>query len=233
MFNAASDEIHGVENLIFGEHVVDRREVGVGFESVDEVVVESFLLDAVAGGLGVDADSFVEVLAVASGFDSFHEDVFGRHEREFEHEVLADHRFVDDESGRDGVHEVERAVECEEGSGEREASVGGVVKRAFEPLGRGSVVGVSDEIHDEAGEAADALAFHGVAFVGHRGGTDLVFAEGFVDFFSVGEEADVGGDFVEDGGDICHRCKECGVLRSWVSLSHQLKLPGIKQLATK
>lgn len=69
-------------------------------------------------------------------------------------------------------------------------------------MGGGGVVGVSDEVHDEACEAADAFALHGVAFVGHRGGTDLVFAEGFVDFFSVGEEADVGGDFVEDGGRI-------------------------------
>ena len=143
----------------------------------------------------------MEVLAVASGFDGFHEDVFGRHEREFEHEVFADHRFVDDESGCDGVHEVEGAVQGEEGFGEGEASVGGVVEGAFEPLGGGGVVGVSDEVHDEAGEAADALALHGVAFVGHGGGTDLVFAEGFVDFFSVGEESDVGGDFVEDRGD--------------------------------
>lgn len=124
MLDRASDEVHGVEDLIFGEHVVDRREVGVGFESVDEVVVESLLFDAVSGFLRVDSDFFVEVLAVASGFDGFHEDVFGRHEREFEHEVLADHRFVDDESGRDGVHEVERAVEGEEGFGEGEASVG-------------------------------------------------------------------------------------------------------------
>jgi hypothetical protein len=116
------------------------------------------------------------------------------------HQVLADHRLVHDEAARDVVHEVERAVEREERLGEREAAVGGVVERALEPLRGGGVVGVADEVHDEAREAADALAAHGVALVGHGGGADLLVLEGLVDLLAVAEEADVGGDLVEDGG---------------------------------
>ncbi|MFT3683552.1 MAG: hypothetical protein QM783_01290 [Phycisphaerales bacterium] len=97
------------------------------------------------------------------------------------------------------------AVEGEEGLGEGEAAVAAVVERALEPLRRGGVVSVADEVHDEAGEAADALAAHGVALVGHCAGADLLVLEGLVELLAVGEEADVGGDFVKDargGGEV-------------------------------
>ncbi len=96
------------------------------------------------------------------------------------------------------MHEIERPVDARKASGS-ESAVRGVIQRA-RALRGGGVVGVADEIHDEAGQAADPLALHWVPLVGHRRRTDLVLAEGLVDLLAVGEQADVGGDFVEDGG---------------------------------
>ena len=130
LFDGAADVFHGVHDAFPVEFVGERPAAGGGpevlvcLQAIEEVIVETFLLHAHPRGLRVLADQFVVVLPVSSKLHAGHEDVLGGHEGEFGHEVLAHHRLVDDEARRHVVHEVERAIEGEEGLGEREAAVG-------------------------------------------------------------------------------------------------------------
>ena len=87
---------------------------------------------------------------------------------------------------------------------------------------------------DDAGQAADLLAGHGIALVRHGGGALLLFAEelfGFADFGAL-QVADFGGDLVERGGDDRERGEIVGVA---VALDHlrarlpRLSVPGARR----
>lgn len=69
--------------------------------------------------------------------------------------------------------EVEDGIGGEEGFGDGEAAVRGVVEGAFEPLGSEGVGGVLGEGDGEPGKATDPFAIDGVPLIGHGGGTDL------------------------------------------------------------
>jgi hypothetical protein len=84
----------------------------------------------------------VEFLAVAAGFHAVHEDVFGSHEGEFGLEALVDDGLVDDKTARDVDEDVEDGVGGEEGFGDDDAFVGGIVEGAFEDLLGGGCSGL-------------------------------------------------------------------------------------------
>lgn len=69
-----SSRVHGIReiNLIKGV---------VRFQSVEKIIVTTLLLDNGGGFLAVLANFFVKFLAVATGGNGFHEDVFRDHER--------------------------------------------------------------------------------------------------------------------------------------------------------
>ena len=89
----------------------------------------------------------------------------------------------------------------EEGFGEREPAVGGVVEGPFEPLGGFGHGGVAGQVHDIAGERRHPFAAHGVALVGHGAGAHLTLAERFFDLLHAGQEAHVGGHLRSGLGD--------------------------------
>lgn len=152
-------------------------------------------------GKGGFPELFMGLLPVGAFFNGEHEDVFHREEGDLGVEVGEGGVGVDGEMGNEVREEIEDGVRAEEGFGDGEAAVGGVVEGPFEPLGGGCVGAVLREGEDEAGDAADPLGVDGVPFVGHGGGADLVFAEGFFEFFFMGKEADVGGHFMGAGGE--------------------------------
>lgn len=89
-----------------GRFVSGRNEVGehgVGLKSADKVVGSAEALDLLSGGQAVDADAFVELLAVAAAGDGFHEDVFRSDERQLGVDAGADGCRVDDEAAEDVV----------------------------------------------------------------------------------------------------------------------------------
>ncbi len=215
LLDAAADVEHGVEGAV----EVGVGEGAVGFEAGKEVVGFAFLLDLIGGELGVAADAFVEVLAVAAAADGDHEDIFGGHEGEFGFDALLDDGVVDDESAGGVDEDVEDGVGGEEGFGDDDALVGGVVESAFEDLFGGGLEGITDEVHEETGEAGDALGEDGVAFVGHGAGADLLFFEGLVDLFEGGEHADVECHFVGGGGECCEGGDDLGIDDTGVGLA--------------
>lgn len=61
-----------------------------------------------------------------------------------------------------------------------------VVEGALEPLGAGGSEGVAVDGHEVPSEGANTLATHGVALVGHGGGSNLVLLEGLLKLLKVG-----------------------------------------------
>ena len=85
---------------------------------------------------------------------------------------------------------------------------------------RRGVVRVPDEIHHKPRQAADPLAAHRVPLVRHRRRADLLVLERLINLLAVAEEADVGGDLVEDGGDGGKIGEDEGVDDAGVGLGH-------------
>lgn len=188
-------------------------------QSFEEAVGESLLFDIERGGLAMLANEFVKFLAISAGFDAGHENGFGGHEGEFFAQILGDGGGVDDHSLDNILEEDKAGIDAEEGLRKDKTSVGAIVERAFEPLDRGGHHGAGLEAHHKPADAADAFAAHGVSFVGHGGGADLFGFEGFFEFFAMREEADIGGDFMEAGGDSAEAIEDLGIDFSGVGLA--------------
>ena len=112
-------------------------------------------------------DDFVGLLAVHAFLDEGEEDALGEGEAVAGLEVFAHAFGVDLKTADDEGEEVEHVVE--EGAGVREDDPldGGVRDVALVP--EGDILEGGDGVAaEEAGEAGDALALLGVAFVGHR-----------------------------------------------------------------
>ena len=109
----------------------------VACDTVDHIVLETLLLDALAGRHGVLADALMQLLTVAAALYRVHHDVLGSHEGQLVHHVRLDDLGVNDKAGNDVDHDAEDSVDREERFGNRDALVRGVVERALEPLGRG------------------------------------------------------------------------------------------------
>ena len=130
-----------------------------------------------------------------------------------------DHLRPHDQSGGDVQRDGEDDVRGQEGLGEHDSPNGAVVERAFEPLAGVRLRQVVGESHHVARERADSFAAHGVAFVGHGGGADLVLAERFLHLLQVGEETDVARHLVERRGDAGERGEDVVVGLARVGLS--------------
>jgi hypothetical protein len=96
-----------------------------------------------------------------------------------------------------------------------------VVEGALEPLGAGGSKSVAVDGHEMPGEGANALATHGVALVGHGGGSNLVLLERLLELLEVGEETNVGGDFVGSGAERGEGAEDVNVDLARVGLSSE------------
>ena len=177
------------------------------------------------GGVGVNAEFFVQILAVAAFFDRFHHDIFGRHERQFFHHAPAHHLVVHDEAGRHVHVNVQYRVHREERFRHRNAFVGGIVQRPLKPLGAGGQRGVERIDDDIAGERADALAAHGIALVRHGGGADLVFLKRLFHLFKRLQDAQIVAEFVGALRKAGQHRQEVGVDLAGVSLPRNRDAP--------
>lgn len=217
LLGGAADEGLGVEEL--GELVNDGGEVGVGLDTVDEVVLASLLLDDGAGLVRQDADLLVALLAVAAGLDDGHDNVLGRHEGELLRYPARNDGGVHDETLADVLEGGQEDVGGEERLGQGDTAVGGVVERALEPLDRRGLESVQLENVQVARERAQALATHGVALVRHGGRADLVLLERLLDLLQVGEQTDVGGHLVDGGTERGKGAEDIGVDLTRVGLA--------------
>jgi len=196
LLGRAADEaarIHHVSEIDFCKG-------GIIAQALEEIIGAALHLHLLGGGEGVAANAFVEFLAIAALLDAGHEDFFGGHEGEFGHDESFDDLRIDDQAAGDVDDDLEAAIDGEEGFGDAEALVGGIIERALEPLLGGGLKRRTGERDDEARQAGGALAAHGVAFVGHGAGADLLGFERFFHLLHAGEEADIVGEAVHAGG---------------------------------
>ena len=237
LFGGTSDEQLGIEQLV--ELGVDRGEHRILLQQLEQLVVGSFLLDPPRGLHRMLADPLVQILAVAAGLDAFHDDVLGRHEREFLAQPFLDDLRPDLEAAGDIDQGGQDDVGRQEGLGNAQAPVGGIVKRAFKPLGRMSIGGVVDQRDDIAGERTNAFAAHRVALVGHGARADLVLLERFLDLLEMAEQTDIVahlrgrlGDAGEDRQDEVVELARVGLAahRHGTGEAHHLRHPGIERL---
>ena len=122
------------------------------------------------------AQTLVELLTVAALLHGLHHDVLAGHEGQLGHQAAAHDLRVDHEAVGDVEHDVQDGVGLllhKVSTGDH-ALVSAVVQRALKPLSAGGKAGVQHIHHQVAAQSADTLAAHGIALVGHGGGTDLV-----------------------------------------------------------
>ena len=148
--------------------------------------------------------TLVQLLTVTALLDGLHHDVLACHERQLGHDAGTDDLRVDDQPVGDVQQDVQDGVSSQEALGHRNALIGGVVQRALKPLGTGSDGGVQHVHHQVAAQRADALAAHGVALVGHSGGTDLVLLKRLLHLLEVRQQADVRRHLHGGLADACH-----------------------------
>ena len=136
----------------------------------------------------------MELLPVAAPLHSVHQDVLTGHEGQLLPHVALDHLLMDHQSsGHVGI-DAQNGIHRQESLGHGQTLVGRVVQSTLEPLGGGGDRRVDRVGHHIAGQGADALAAHGIALVGHGGGTDLVFLKGLLHLLQVAEQAQIGGE---------------------------------------
>ena len=147
-------------------------------------------------GLAMPADPLVQILPIAAGRDPGHQDRLARHERQLLGQIAGNHLRINDQPRRDVLIQHQQGVDGQEGLRQHETAIGAVVKRALEPLRRGRRGGARFEARDEAGQAANPLGPHRIAFVRHRGRADLLFLERLFEFLAIGQEPQIGGRLV-------------------------------------
>ena len=177
------------------------------------------LLHAGRGGHRVTADDLMELLAVAAPLHGLHHQVFGGHEGQVLPESAIHHRLVDPKARCYVLAQPQDGVGAEESLRQGDAAVGGVVQRALQPLGGGGHRGVHGIGHEVAAQGADALAAHGVAFVGHGGGADLAVLKGLLQLAVVLQQADVSGHAIGALGDGAEAAQDAAVHLAGVGLA--------------
>jgi len=78
-------------------------------------------------------------LSVATFADHRHKDVLRRHEGKLFHDASRDDLGVDHQAITDVHQGLEEAVGCEEGFGQHDPPVGGIIEGSLHPLGRRGV----------------------------------------------------------------------------------------------
>ena len=133
----------------------------------------------------------MQLLPVLSERNGAHENVLGREEGKLLAQMLFHHARIDLAAAHDIGAERQNGVAGEKRLGQRKTAVRRIVERALEPLRHGGVGGVGGEIHNVPAERAHALAAHGVALIGHRGGADLLGLKRLVQLAQVREKAHI------------------------------------------
>jgi len=143
----------------------------------------------------------MQLLPVAAPLDGVHHDVLAGHEGQFLHDVLLDDLFVHHQARGDILINFQNGVHSQERFGDGQTLVSGVVQGALKPLGGSGDGRIHDIADDVATQGADAFAAHGVALVGHGGGTDLLLLKRFFYFFHVRQQTQVSGELAGGLGD--------------------------------
>ena len=181
------------------------------------------------GAHGVGLDEAVGVFAGDAVFDEVEQELSAEDQAARAFEIRA-HAVGVDEHGVDQVRGFGQQIVDERGGvGEDDALGGGVRDVALVP--EGDVFESRLRVAaDDAGEAADLLAGYGIALVGHGGGSFLLFAEEFLGLADFGalQVADLGGDFIQSGGDHRERREICGVAVALDDLATKLPRVSIR-----
>ena len=167
---------------------------------VDQGIGLSFL-QSLPGNQALFANQLVQVLAVAAGFDCFHEQAFGRGEYAVVAQVAGGGARPDSKAFEEALTANQDFVGEKEGFGQVEPPVGGVIERALEQIESAVVPGDAWEGRDLAREAVDVFGGDGVALKWHGAGPDLLGTKRFAPFAERGrlEDAQVECELVKAG----------------------------------
>ena len=124
----------------------------------------------------------MQVLAVAAGFDRFHEKTFGGGEDAVVAQVAGGGTGPYGHAFEETLAAHKDLIGQEEGFGQVEAPVGGVVERSLKQIECAVVPGDAGQGRDLAREAVDVFGGDGVALEGHGAGPYLLAAKRFTPF---------------------------------------------------
>ena len=139
-------------------------------------------------------------LPVAAALDGLHQQVLRGDKGQILPHGARDDLLVDAQPVRDVLGQTQNRVGAEKPLRHGDTAVGAVVQRPLQPLHAGRHRRVRGVRHQVTRQRADALAAHGVALIGHRGGADLAVLEGLLELTVVLQQADV----------VCHAVQALG-----------------------
>lgn len=202
-----------------GPHLVHcQMEIGIGDDGVDQRI-------GLAAGhcfLGLEgqhAETLVQNLAVATAHCGFHQQGLGGHERKLARHACLDRRGDHGQARGDVGREAGDGIGSQEGIGQHQAPVGGIVEATLEPLGGGGQRTVERVGEQSARQPAQPLGAHGIALVGHGRGADLVAVERLGQLADTHQQTNVAAEFVRALGDAGKRREYLAVLLSRVGLA--------------
>ena len=195
---AAADVEFGVQHRF---HLRLAHAESAGSGKTRQQVALLALLHAAGRFHGALTDHLVQRLAVTAPLHGLHHEVFSGDKGEVLPHGAVHDLFVDVQAVGDVPGKAQNGIGAQEPLRHGDAAVGGVVQRALHPLYTGRHGGVHGVGHQVAAQRANALAAHGVALVGHGGGTDLVLLKRLLNLTVVLEKADVIGHAVKALGD--------------------------------
>ncbi len=136
--------------------VQDRSQVNsgerrLGRQTLEQIVGLSQFFHLFGGCLGMAADDLVKCLAIAPATDTGHQDFLGCHERKFRFDRGLYRLWIDHKTPGHAARDEQAAIGCQEGLGDAQAFVRGIVQGSFEPLLCRGLQGGGDQANDEAG----------------------------------------------------------------------------------
>ena len=143
----------------------------------------------------------MQFLAVAAPLHRLHHDVFRGQEGQIFPDGPVHDLLVDVQPVGHVLAQPQHRIGAEEALRQGNAAVGGVVQRPFQPLNGGGHGGVGGVGHQIAAEGADPLGTHGVPFVGHGAGADLILLKRLFHLTVMLQEPEVVGHAVGALGD--------------------------------
>ena len=153
----------------------------------------------------------MQLLSVSAGFYRIHHDIFRGHEGQLGHKAFLDNLRIYHQAVHHVQHQIQNAVHGQKAFRNGQPLIGRIIQCSLKPLSRRCDGRIQRVDHHIPGQGRDALAPHGIPFVGHSRRTDLALLKGLLNLLQVLQQPDIVGELMCAGGNACQHVGHSGV----------------------
>ena len=175
----------------------------------------------------MDAKAFMQELSVSVFLlHADHQDILGGKKGQLLPEMLLHHRREQAQAGDDIFVQIQNPVAGQKRLRDGDAAVGGIIQRAFQPLGGRRESRVLKVAHHIARQRRNAFTAHGVSLIGHGRRADLSAFKGFFQLPEMAQQPDVSGKFAGALGNAAEDLQHGEILLAGIGLPAYLLAGG-------